>query len=359
MVRCDTLLELLLPGHDGIDVVLKHLQRFLVEDQLWSGGVDAEIALSLSSHKEHRAHQQHLDCACEEETIQRAVTGGKILAGLCQAYSRLDTLEAFMYSSLRWCLCDTCWLVAIFSSFAFICGKSLWTACCGIFSSKAVRAVVAELLVSRNGSEEKSRTNAEHGIKNSTQFVSRKLHYGSFLNELHVLQDCLEQQPTQGLNTVLNQTLVAMLQILSSPQFLEPKGSLLTNTAMERMGKVSQLGMICTQGAVGQGWTLNNICPTEALEGPFRGSFVNCCAMEENVAGENGLQDQFWDICQALELISVQLVSTHWCEPIIIVRQYINLSFLPITWMFVGCTTCWCIYDCDIPCFQCKSQFFL
>lgn len=350
VVRCETLLALLLPGHDGIDVVLKHLQRFLVEDQLWSGGVDAEIALSLPSHKEHRAHKQHLHCACEEETIQRAVTGGKILAGLCQAYSRLDTLEAFMYTSLRWCLCDTCWLVAVFSSFAFICGKSLWTACCGIFSSKAVRAVVAELLVSMNGSEEESRTNSEHGIKNSTQLISRKLHYGSFMNELHVLQDSLKQQPTQGLNTVLNQTLVAMLQLFSSPQFLEPKGSLLTNTATERMGKVSWWRRICTQGA------LKDIFPIEALEGSLRGSFVNCCAMEEYTAGDNVLQDQFQDICQALELISVQLVRTYGCEPVLIILGAVfHLSLLP------GCL--WDaqsagVYDSALSCFQCKSISF-
>jgi hypothetical protein len=115
-----------------------------------------------------------------------------------------------------------------------------------------------------------------------------------------------------------------MLQLFSSPQFLEPKGSLLTNTTTERMGNVSWWKRICTQGA------LKDIYPIEALEGSLRGSFVNCCAMEEYTAGDNVLQDQFQDICQALELISVQLVRTYGCEPVIIIFGAVfHLSLLP------------------------------
>lgn len=316
MLSCKELLVLLPSGVDAVGLLLRQLQNFLITD-IWSHGVDPVEALSLSPLKgcsTRRLDQKEPGCPCREGKLARAKTGGKIFASLCQVYSRLDSLQVFMYRSLRHSSNDSCWLLGLFVSFASVCGKSVFSTPCRNMSNQASRAILLEVLDAEGCDIHTWAESEQNGCR---QLVLDRPNFCKGQEELQVLRDCLERGSNKRLEVFLNELLNTVRQILTSPYSGVP------------LLDASQAGACIVTGGPLPGRTFYSEAPTEVANGKALEDFVRCLVQQrfnchlKSQRGDRKWQQQFWDLGCALELVAYHLVyfltwrSTHFFQKLV------------------------------------------
>ncbi|CAK9189909.1 unnamed protein product [Sphagnum troendelagicum] len=155
-------------------------------------------------------------CACQDGTIENARTGAKILAGLCQAHGRLDFLRRSMYTILLRCSYNNCWLLAMMSSFASICGRAVFFSGSEM-ATQAVCVIVSELLCDRNGNTSEEKTDSLSKFGGIASLPMAAFHLNMMEEELEVLQNCLVGENMQRMMTLLPKLLQSLYQFLTSP----------------------------------------------------------------------------------------------------------------------------------------------
>ncbi|CAK9191284.1 unnamed protein product [Sphagnum jensenii] len=155
-------------------------------------------------------------CACQDGTIENARTGAKILAGLCQAHGRLDFLRRSMYTILLRCSYNNCWLLAMMSSFASICGRAVFSSGSEM-ATQAVCVIVSELLCDRNGNTSEEKTDSLSKFGGIASLPMAAFHLNMMEEELEVLQNCLVGENMQRMMTLLPKLLQSLYQFLTSP----------------------------------------------------------------------------------------------------------------------------------------------
>ncbi|CAM6020991.1 unnamed protein product [Sphagnum balticum] len=212
----------------ALDLLLVRLRRVLIEGKAETCGIGSAEAL-VSSGLIHMTVRRGLwevhGCACQDGTIENARTGAKIIAGLCQAHGRLDFLQRSMYTILLRCSYNNCWLLAMMSSFASICGRAVFSSGSEM-ATQAVCVIVSELLCDRNGITSEEKTDSLSKFGGITSLPMAAFHLNMMEEELEVLQHCLVGENMQRMMTLLPKLLQSLYQFLTSPMGIIPSTTL-------------------------------------------------------------------------------------------------------------------------------------